>query len=1445
MNTIYTIGFDIGSTTAKVAVLDNVGKLFFSDYRRHNTRINETCISIFQEIQKQLGNCSFNLKITGSAGMGISERYEIPFIQEVIASTNVIKKYYKEIKTLIDIGGEDSKMIFFHNDKAPDIRMNGSCAGGTGAFIDQMASIMNVPITKLNELAQRHKKIYPIASRCGVFAKTDVHNLLSRKVPHEDIAASIFHAVSIQAINTLSRGFDINRQIMLSGGPFTFLSELRKIFIKNIKIQDTDIILSENSALLPAIGAALCREKNNKTWQPEEIIKELKKIPTKSNSPQNRLMPLFKNNNEFETWNKQRISHHVKKVSLADYKSENTFLGIDSGSTTTKIVLIGENNELLFNHYEHNGGNTIEALKKGLNKLNAAIIDKNSSIAYTAVTGYGEDLVKATFGIDLGMVETIAHFNAAQFFNSQVSFIIDIGGQDMKAIFVENNSISRIELNEACSSGCGSFIETFGQSLGYKIADFALKACQSNAPCDLGTRCTVFMNSKVKQSLRENAGVDDIAAGLSYSVIKNALFKVLQLNNTEVLGTQIMIQGGTFKNPSVHKAIEDLTGQKALCTNIPELMGAFGAAITAKETYKKIQDAIPDNTKIISEEATCPTPEQKPPKKVITKFIGVDNLDQKLNYSTRQMLCKACQNNCTITKYRFDNKNNFYSGNKCEKVFSNQGNKTTKGETIFDYKYDLLFNRKQTQSNAKFRIGIPRILNQYETYPFWHTLLTRCGFEVVLSSPSSMSVYEKGQGTVMSDSICFPAKLVHGHIIDLAERKVNRIFYPMAFYEKREKKEAENVFNCPIVSSYPDVIRSSMNPEKRYSIPFDSPAINFNDNKLLLKACTEYLKKLGISKISIQKAFNEGLAAYNEFRKQIAQKGLEIIEHARKNNRLLVVLAGRPYHTDTLINHRTPDILSSMGVDVISEDAVPAAKNETLDDLQIMSQWAYPNRIYQAAQWVAEQDEQVQFVQLNSFGCGPDAISIDENNEILRSKGKNNTLIRVDEISSTGSVRLRLRSMVESLKIKQKQQSGNHYTRQTTAVFEEKDKHRTILSPYFGQMYAAYIPPVFKVAGYNLVNLPKPDKKSVEYGLKYTNNEICYPATIIVGDVIKALKSGKYKKDEIAVAFSQTGGQCRASTYLALIRKGMVAAGFEDVPVISVNPQGEKLNPQPGFKIEWSKILGIAFTVTLYADSLAKMYYASIVREKNKGQTLQIYEEYTKFIEPFILKKDIKGIMLLLSKAVKDFNAIETHERHFPKIGFVGEIYVKYNSFGHQFITDWLINKGIEVIVPPLLEFFIQEFVNIPVNKKLNLSKKANSDYLVFFLEKLAQKHINKANRILKNYKHYQPFHNIKTMAQKAEKILSLANQFGEGWLIPAEIAAFADEGVKNIVSVQPFGCIANQVVAKGVEKRIRDLYPDMNLLFLDFDDGTSEVNILNRLHFMVKNVFEGEKINQ
>ncbi|WP_280743740.1 MULTISPECIES: acyl-CoA dehydratase activase-related protein [unclassified Parabacteroides] len=1408
---ICRIGVDVGSTTLKIIILNPSGDVVYNVYRRHKASINNVFAEELSNIVQQFPDTDFTLHITGSAGMGISERTGVPFLQEVVASVRVVETRYPDTHTLIDLGGEDAKIVFFQSGRQPDIRMNGSCAGGTGAFIDQMADLMNISVEQLGQEGLQYETIYPVASRCGVFAKTDVQNLISRNIPRPDVAMSILHTVALQSITSLARGVDILPKILCIGGPLTFIPALRNAFKDILKVDDQDLFLPENSEYFPAWGAALYEVEDDVVCDLQELTQKL--LHTE-NERKDTLPALFDSEEAYDNWKKTRKITHLKKAPLGREKEISCYMGIDSGSTTTKILIMDEEARLVYTFYDKNEGNPLKKVVEGLTQFYDEAKQKGVKvhILSSATTGYGEDLIKSALGLPYGIVETMAHLSGAQYVDPEVSFVLDIGGQDMKSLFIDKGVISNIEINEACSSGCGSFLQNFASTMNLSMNDFTREACLSKEPSDLGSRCTVFMNSKVKQSLRENAGLGNISAGLAYSVMKNCLFKVLKMSNLNRMGEHIVVQGGTFRNDAVYRALEVLSGKSVSSTDYPELMGAFGAALYARKMWQT--------------------------NKNIPAFAGVEQLPDVEAIETKELHCKGCTNKCSVLRFRFDNGNVSYAGNKCEKVFYNKNHAPQKGYNAFDWKNSLLFDRagEKPQTTSALRIGIPRVLNMFENFPFWHTLFTNCGLEVVLSPESTFSLYQRGVGSVMSDNICFPAKLAHGHILALVDEKVDRIFYPMITKEEKEFGGSTNSFNCPVVSGYPDVIRSSMDPEDKYGIPLDKPVINFTNKKILKEACATYLYSLGITKDVFESAFEKAMKEGTTFKDTLRNEQKERLDKAVQNNEWAFIVAGRPYHTDSLIHQKVGQILSDLGIHVFTDDVFRQPKSEGFGKLKIVSQWAYPNRVVQAAMEVAKLPQNVQLVQLNSFGCGPDSFFMDETGDILKHAGKNHTILRIDEISSSGSIRLRLRSLIESLQSLSpaKPLSVEPYAGYNIP-YTKADKKKTILVPWFSDFISPFIPVVAELAGYQLVNLPKSSKASADAGLKYGNNEVCYPSTLVLGDIIIGLQSGKYDLNNVVVAITQTGGQCRATNYLSQIKTGLQNAGFAQIPVVVISSGKVYQNEQKAFKIPLLKFVNVLVYALLYADSLQKMYSSMIIREKKRGDTQALFDFYIERGIDAVKQNNAKAILQLMEQAVADFNQIPAYERIYTKIGLVGEIFVKYNNYGQAHITEWLRSKGMEVVTPPILDFLMQYFVNSEVNIENKVDRDTWLSRMLrpVFLSYM-NKRINDIEAIMQDFKLYEPTESIFKKAEYAAEVLDLSNQFGEGWMIAAEVAVYARHGVNRVVCVQPFGCIANHVVAKGIEKRLKKLYPDMSLLYLDIDGGMAEVNLQNRLHFIM-----------
>ena len=1456
----YYIGLDVGSTTAKIAVVDDKDQIVLSKYERHNAHVGELVKKYFEEIEALLGDAQVSICTTGSVGMATAEQLKAEFVQEVVAATIYARHSHPEAKALIDIGGEDAKVVFFKSNGGTELRMNGNCAGGTGAFIDQMSVLMGVDNQEMSQLASHSTHIYPMAARCGVFAKTDIQNLMSRNLPQEDIAASIFHSIAVQTVVTLSHGIDFEAPILLCGGPLTFLPALRQAFCNYMHLAPTDFIVSDRSNLIPALGCAFRAKKH-----PQAItLKTLRQLIGSDASTEwhSSLHPLFSDKDEYQTWLKQKDKFAIETKPLQKGKQQ-IVIGIDSGSTTTKIVALRLSRDeegkvrkdIVFSNYRLNLGNPIKAVADGLQALKDEALHREAQlqIVGSCSTGYGEDLIKAAFGLDHGIIETMAHERAAASLMPHVSFILDIGGQDMKAIFVERGAVVRMELNEACSSGCGTFIQTFANNMCYSVADFARLACESKAPCDLGTRCTVFMNSKVKQVLREGASVADISAGISYSVIKNCLYKVLKLHGNDNLGNQIVVQGGTMRNDSVVRAFELLTHTEVARSNMPELMGAYGCALHAAAHISDDPDCM------AAGEQGC---------------LQIDDLLNQSHYETKQQQCHGCENNCYVSRYTFAGGNKYYSGNKCERVFNNQGKNKAVGKNIYTDKYRMLFDRPcqaaqhcQTPLHKADRaqhrvtkIGIPRILNMYEEYPFWNTLMRAAGFDIVLSSESTFAHYESALNTVMSDNICFPAKLAHSHLKELNESdEVDRILMPYVVYEHNDDPvHTLNSFNCPVVSGYSDVMRSVIDFKK----PFDTPVINFANTKLLEKQIVEYLKGLGVSKKKAQTALAQALAEQAKYAKDIKEKALEILSSAIQHeatandkhpaDKLTILLAGRPYHTDPLVQHKLSEMIANLGVDVISDDIarnIPDTKCDTSDpsrcvaDTYLVKQWAYMNRIMKSAQWAAEQGDNVHFVQMTSFGCGPDSFIQDEIRDIMKRHGKPFTMLKIDDVSNIGSLKLRVRSLVESLRGGRETSLITHHSSLIqTRVFKKEDIHRKILAPFMTEYLTPIIPPILRLIGYDVEVLPMSDETSAELGLRFANNEVCYPATLIVGDIIKALKSGKYDLANTAVVMSQTGGQCRATNYAGLIKRAMVSNGFQDVPLLTLGVTAttgeasgatddkQDYNQQEGFNVPWLKYSQIIITAILYGDAINEMYNACVVRERTPGIANHLRDKYMKLIDKPIAQNSAKGLIRLLSKAAEEFDTM-TIDKELPRVGIVGEIFLKFNPFSHQFLERYIISKGIEIVPPLLAPFFLQEFVNVEIQKHMHLSCTRVPDFLVKgTYQALIGRRIRQVNKAASRFRYFRKFTNIYDDAKEVDGLVSLAAQFGEGWLLPADIVGYIRDGINNIISLQPFGCIANHVISKGIEKRLHERFPQLNLVSLDFDSGVSEVNVTNRL---------------
>ena len=1395
----YTLGIDIGSTTVKIAILDENDTLCFSDYARHYANIQDTLADLLGKAINELGEIKASPVITGSGGLTLANHLEIPFVQEVIAVSSALQKIAPQTDVAIELGGEDAKIIYFEGGNIEQ-RMNGICAGGTGSFIDQMASLLQCDASGLNDYARNYKAVYPIAARCGVFAKTDIQPLINDGATKEDLAASIFQAVVNQTISGLACGKPIRGHVAFLGGPLHFLPELKAAFIRTLKLDDEHAITPANSHLFAAMGSAM----NAKT----DVVVDLSELQERLHNSIKldfevaRMEPLFASEKDYQAFHERQSAYKVATGELSTYEG-NCYLGIDAGSTTTKTALIGENGTLLYSFYSNNNGNPLKTTIRSIQEIYSLLPEK-ARIAYSCSTGYGEALIKAALLLDEGEVETVSHYYAAAFFDPDVDCILDIGGQDMKCIMIKNQTVDSVQLNEACSSGCGSFIETFAKSLNYSVQDFAKAALFAKHPIDLGTRCTVFMNSKVKQAQKEGAEVSDISAGLAYSVIKNALYKVIKVSDASELGRHIVVQGGTFYNDAVLRSFERIANCEAIRPDIAGIMGAFGAALIARERY---------------EEGTG------------TTMLSIDKINS-LEYTTRMANCRGCTNSCRLTINKFSGGRQYISGNRCERGLGKEKNKDNI-PNLFEYKYKRLFSYEPLPPDKARRgkVGIPRVLNMFENYPFWYTFFTELSYEVVLSPTSNRKIYELGIESIPSESECYPAKLAHGHVTWLIRNGVKFIFYPCIPYERNEFPDAVNHYNCPIVTSYAENIKNNVDELHDPSIDFRNPFMAFTSEAILTDRLVEVFPDLPAAEV--RAAAHKGWAEMEQVRHDIEKKGEETLSYLEETGRRGIVLAGRPYHIDPEIHHGIPDLINSFGVAVLTEDSVshlvPVER-----PIRVNDQWMYHSRLYAAANYVKTRED-LDLIQLNSFGCGLDAVTTDQVYEILERSGKIYTCLKIDEVNNLGAARIRVRSLLAALRAKERQKKERVVEPSSIekVVFtKEMRKDYTILCPQMSPIHFSLFQAAFNTCGYNLQVMKNDNKGAVDVGLKYVNNDACYPSLIVVGQIMDELLSGKYDLDKTAVLMTQTGGGCRASNYIAFIRRALKKANMEQVPVISLNLSG--LESNPGFKLTLPLIKRVCYAA-VFGDILMKCTYRMRPYEVEKGIVNRKHKIWEQRVISFVQGSSVSHSQFkkMCREMVHDFDTIPVTGEKKPRVGIVGEILVKFMPAANNHLADLLEAEGAEAVVPDLIDFMNYCLYN--QNFKVDaLGFKKTKATIANWGVKGIDWIRRTADEALAASRHFTPSADIRELARMASPIVSTGNQTGEGWFLTGEMLELIHGGVPNIVCIQPFGCLPNHIVGKGVIKEIRRTHPTANIVAIDYDPGASEVNQLNRIKLML-----------
>ena len=1400
MNT-YRAGIDIGSTTVKLVLLDEEGKLLFGEYRRHCAHTQEALSALLREARERVGDCALRAKITGSGAINLAKALGIPFVQEVVAVADALRREAPQTDVAIELGGEDAKIIYFGT--TLEERMNGVCAGGTGSFIDQMAALLQTDAAGLDREAEKYQQIYPIAARCGVFAKTDIQPLINEGATKADLAASIFQAVVNQTISGLACGKPIRGHVAFLGGPLHFLPQLKAAFIRTLKLTDETAIDPPNSHLFAAMGAALdetaCEALPiasliDRLTSGVEMAFELHRLPA-----------LFASQKDYDAFCARHARAVVEKGDLASYTG-GCFLGVDAGSTTTKLALIGERGELLWSYYANNQGSPIETAKRAVSAL-ARELPESAHILRECSTGYGEALLKAAFSLDEGEVETIAHCTAAAFFDPQVDCVLDIGGQDMKCIKLHNGSVDNVLLNEACSSGCGSFIENFAASLGYSAEDFAKEALFAPHPVDLGTRCTVFMNSNVKQAQKEGAGVPDISAGLAYSVIKNALYKVIKLADPSELGAHVVVQGGTFYNKAVLRAFERISGAEAVCPDISGLMGAFGAALIARSHYHGQETAMLPLTEI-----------------------------ETLEYKTQTLHCGGCSNRCMLTVTRFPGGRRYTTGNRCEKGAGNT-DAHEKGADLFAYKRERLFRYPPLAAEAAPRgeLGIPRVLNMYENYPFWATFFKALGFRVILSPLSDRRLYERGMESIPSESECYPAKLAHGHVQWLIDEGVHTIFHPCVFFEHQETPDAQNHFNCPIVVSYPENLKNNVEAAADGEVEYLKPFLAFTSEKTVADRMARFCREQwGIPEKETRQAVSLAWAEQQRAKEDIRAEGARVLKKMRQEGRCGVVLAGRPYHLDPEINHGIPELIASYGLDVLTEDSLPIDFTPERP-LRANDQWVYHSRLYTAAEFVRRCDG-LELIQLNSFGCGLDAVTTDQVSEILEGSNKLYTVLKIDEVNNLGAVRIRIRSLLAAMRIRREKGIYAHLQSAAyhRAAFTKKmrDEKWTLLAPQMSPIHFDVLEPMFAKHGYNVVLLKNDDRRAIDMGLKYVNNDACFPSITVVGQLMEAVTSGRYDTDHLALMMTQTGGCCRASNYVGFIRRALEKAGYGHIPVVSVNLNGMEKNE--GFTLSKGLIMD-AVHALVYGDLFMRCLYHVRPYELEKGSAEAIHQKWKEICVDSLVNPKTKWHYADVCRGiVADFDALPIDETlRKPRVGIVGEILVKYMPLANNHLVELLEAEGAEAVVPDLLDFFNYSIYGRDFRHK-NLGTSWKDSVVAKAGVEMLRRLRAPALEALEKSRRFEAPMPIEDVAKLAEPFLAIGNQYGEGWFLTGEMAELLTSGTPNIVCIQPFACLPNHVVGKGVIKALRKSYPWANIVAVDYDPGASEVNQLNRIKLML-----------
>ena len=1440
------VGIDIGSTTTKITAIDREnGTSLYSDYQRHHASQIASVTDALKKFASHFPGKCIRLALTGSGAKSLSEALHLPYIQEVVAGSISLKNTYKKIGSAIELGGQDAKILFFREDPATgqietaDMRMNGSCAGGTGAFIDEVASILNVPVEEFDALAAQGSCVYDVSGRCGVYAKTDIQPLLNQGVPRKDLALSAFHAIAKQTIGGLAQGLTIEKPVAFQGGPLTFNPTLVKVFAERLELSKEDILIPTHPELMIARGAALSIPTmfaNAEPFDPLTLVERLSGLKEHAfleHGP----APFFSSKEEQEAWEKDHALPDWQPYQPQKGETVRAYLGLDSGSTTTKFVLLGEDKTILDSFYAPGEGEPLKVAKQALLAMKDRYEAAGATLTILGVgtTGYGEQLFAKALSAECHVVETVAHARAALEYVPDVTFLLDIGGQDMKAIWMDDGIITNIVVNEACSSGCGSFLENFASSLHIPVDGIAPAAFDSETPASLGSRCTVFMNSSIVTEQRNGKQPGDIMAGLCRSIIENVFTKVIRVSNLNSLGDHIVVQGGTFRNNAVLRALEQYTGRTVTRAPYPGIMGAIGAALLTKERMES--------------------------GKLSRSFIGLDALKDLSYTQEANSPCPFCGNHCRRTVITFSNGASWVTNNRCErgeilgdpknpeirKLAKETLEKSKQVPDLFAFREKLLFEDYPFEAVApkkEITIGLPRVLAFWDNMPFWKTFFLSLGFSVQLSDPSNRKMYESGLSAVTSDTVCFPAKLVHGHLRNLAEKKVDRIFMPSLATLESENTQSTSQSMCAVVKGYPIVIRNSDNPTKHWNIPFDAPLFYwYSEHDKEEQLCHYMEETFSIPRKQTSAALAYANEAQSSFRAKLRAEGKRVLEEVSKNGGFAVVLASRPYQNDRLVNHDLPSLFTALQIPVLTADSVPGIEDVDLSKSALDVVNNFHARMLSSA-IIAASHPNLEYVQTVSFGCGHDAYLSDEIIRLMKEiSGKTPLVLKLDESDIRGPLNIRVRSFVETLSMKRAQNkplSVHELSDPYPVKFtQEHKKTHTVLIPNTSHAFCRLMSAAMKSQKIQAVPLAIGRDEAIRLGKRYVHNDICFPAQIVIGEALEALQSGKYDPDCTAIGMGKYIGDCRLTHYSTLLRKALDDAGFSQVPILT-NDDADSHNLHPGYRMNLKASLEIAFGLPMI-DALEELLRKVRPYETVEGSADAAFDFALDALIEGLEKHGIPGMRAGFAKGVERFCEVPYEcKRRKPGVLIVGEYLLNFHPGANHDIEAYLEKNGFEVIEAKMTDviqktYFARDTQISQYHLGMPLKEKAWYRLVDHFFD-LAHA---VADQVAKKHPLYERAVRLPELVKTSDPVIHHSFDAGEGVLIPGEILHHAAHGCRAFVILQPFGCLPNHVVGRGIVKKLKELYPDAKILTLDYDPDVSFANVENRLQMLVMNVKE------